>query len=147
MEEKAFWLLVEFTLKDGSVYAGEWQDGYRMHGWGKWTFSDGRYYDGEWVKGARCGYGVFVFPDGEKYEGEWKDNVRHGKGKYTFVSGEIWEGDWVEDKFVGQVAEGKQVKQRSKRLKLKDYKARADAGDHDAAYAVAALSIRKKSLI
>ena len=95
-------LKLEFTLKDGSIYQGGWQDGYRMQGHGKWTYPDGTYYDGEWVKGVRCGYGVFMYPDGENYEGEWKDNVRHGYGKYTYVSGKVWEGEWVDDKFTGR---------------------------------------------
>lgn len=95
-------LQVEFTLMDGSVYKGDWQDGYKMQGHGRFTVFDGTYYDGEWVKGVRCGFGVYMFPDGENYEGEWKDNVRHGYGKYTYVSGKVWEGEWVEDEFVGE---------------------------------------------
>ena len=134
-------LLVEFRLKDGSEYEGEWQDGYRMHGRGKWTFPDGRYYDGEWAQGVRCGYGVYVFPGGEKYEGEWKDDIRHGMGKYTFASGQIWEGEWVDDKFVGQGTEEQPI---IRPPTMEDYKARAEAGDAHAAYAVAALSMREK---
>ena len=96
-------LFLELTLKDGSIYKGDWQDGYKMHGKGRWTFPDGRYYDGEWVKGVRCGYGIFVWPDGENYEGEWRDNVRHGRGKHTSASGRVWDGMWADDEWICDV--------------------------------------------
>ena len=93
-------LIVEFTHKDGWTYKGDWQDGYKMQGQGRFTEPTGNYYDGEWVKGVRCGYGVYMYPDGENYVGQWKDNCRHGYGKYTFVSGKVWEGEWIEDEFI-----------------------------------------------
>jgi len=93
--------IVEFTHKDGWSYKGDWQDGYKMQGHGRFTEPTGNYYDGEWVKGVRCGHGVYMYTDGENYEGQWKDNIRHGYGKYTFVSGQVWEGEWVDDKFIG----------------------------------------------
>jgi len=93
---------VEFTHKDGWTYKGDWQDGYKMQGHGRFTEPTGNYYDGEWVKGVRCGYGVYMYPDGENYEGEWKDNIRHGYGKYTFVSGKVWEGEWINNEFKGE---------------------------------------------
>ena len=95
-------VMVELAHKDGWTYKGDWQDGYKMHGHGKFTEPNGNYYDGGWVKGVRCGYGVYMYPDGENYEGQWKDNIRHGYGKYTFVSSKAWEGKWIDDEFAGE---------------------------------------------
>lgn len=103
--------------RNGDLYSGYMEDGYR-HGKGKWTRAEDKYtYDGDWYMSKRHGhgkeempgkwrfegefydnkrngYGKLVCTDGEIYEGEWKDNKKHGHGKKTFASGSRYEGEW-----------------------------------------------------
>ena len=49
--------------------------GSSAHGFGKETKKDGSIYEGEWKDGYRHGQGSLTLPDGDKYVGEWKDDV------------------------------------------------------------------------
>lgn len=104
--------------RNGDLYSGYMQDGYR-HGKGKWTRAEDKYtYDGDWYMSKRHGHGKEEMPgqwrfegefydnkrngfgklvrtDGEMYEGEWKENKKHGYGKMTFASGSRYEGEWA----------------------------------------------------
>lgn len=105
--------------RNGDLYSGTMQDGYR-HGQGKWTRAEDKYtYDGDWYMSKRHGHGKEEMPgkwrfegefydnkrngfgklvctDGEMYEGEWKDDKKHGYGKMTYASGNRYEGEWVD---------------------------------------------------
>ncbi len=111
--------------KNGNLYSGYMQNGYR-HGKGKWTRATDKYtYDGDWYMGKRQGHGVEEMPgnwrfegefydnkrngfgklvctDGEVYEGEWKDDKKHGYGKKTFASGSRYEGEFFDGKYCGK---------------------------------------------
>ena len=107
--------------KNGNLYSGYMQNGYRQ-GKGKYTRAEDKYtYDGDWYmskrhghgkeempgkwcfegefyEGKRNGFGRLVCADGEIYEGGWKDDKKHGYGKKTFANGNRYEGDWQEGK-------------------------------------------------
>lgn len=107
--------------KNGNLYSGYMQNGYR-HGKGKYTRAEDKYtYDGDWYMSKRHGHGKEELPgqwcfegdfcdnkrngfgrlvrtDGEIYEGGWKDDKKHGYGKKTFANGNRYEGDWQEGK-------------------------------------------------
>lgn len=105
--------------RNGDLYSGYMQDGYR-HGKGKWTRATDKYtYDGDWYmskrhghgkeempgqwcfegefyEGKRNGFGKLICADGVIYEGGWKDDKKHGYGKMTYASGNRYEGEWVD---------------------------------------------------
>lgn len=105
--------------RNGDLYSGYMQDGYR-HGKGKWTRATDKYtYDGDWYMSKRHGHGKEKMPgkwrfegefydnnrngfgrlvcaDGVIYEGGWKDDKKHGYGKMTYASGNRYEGEWVD---------------------------------------------------
>ena len=111
--------------RNGDLYSGYMQDGYR-HGKGKWTRATDKYtYDGDWYmskrhghgkeempgqwrfegefyEGKRNGFGRLVCADGEIYEGGWKDDKKHGYGKKTFADGNRYEGEFFDGKYCGK---------------------------------------------
>jgi hypothetical protein len=100
---------------DGSVYVGEYKDGYRTgkgehlyangtkyigiffeglsEGKGQYLFADGKYI-GNFKNDKYDGKGIITWDDGEKYEGEWKGGEKHGEGKYFYANGNIYVGAW-----------------------------------------------------
>lgn len=111
--------------RNGDLYSGYMQDGYR-HGKGKWIHATDKYtYDGDWYMSKRQGhgkeempgqwrfegefygnkrngFGKFICTDGEIYEGEWKDDKKHGYGKMTYASGNRYEGEFFDGKYCGK---------------------------------------------
>eukprot|EP00403_Amphidinium_massartii_P040584 CAMPEP_0178454220 /NCGR_PEP_ID=MMETSP0689_2-20121128/45236_1 /TAXON_ID=160604 /ORGANISM="Amphidinium massartii, Strain CS-259" /LENGTH=765 /DNA_ID=CAMNT_0020080127 /DNA_START=22 /DNA_END=2317 /DNA_ORIENTATION=- len=114
------------TLKDGSMYKGQWLDGY-PHGQGE-RWSGKEQYTGAWAKGKQEGKGRQMWQDGRVYEGEFKQglldghgrlewqsttgravyegdfskNLRHGRGKYTWDDGRTYDGEWRAGKRHGE---------------------------------------------
>lgn len=111
--------------RNGDLYSGNMQDGYR-HGKEKWTRATDKYtYDGDWYMSKRHGHGKEEMPgqwcfegefydnkrngfgklictDGEVYEGEWQDDKKHGYGKMTYASGNRYEGEYFDGKYCGK---------------------------------------------
>ena len=111
--------------KNGNLYSGYMQNGYR-HGKGKWTRATDKYtYDGDWYMSKRQGhgkeempgqwrfegefydnkrngFGVLVYADGAVYEGGWKDDKKHGWGKKTSAGGNRYEGEYFDGKYCGK---------------------------------------------
>ena len=84
--------------RNGDLYSGYMQDGYR-HGKGKWTRATDKYtYDGDWYMSKRQGHGKEEMPGQWRFEGEFYDNKRNGYGKLIYADGEIYEGGWKDDK-------------------------------------------------
>ncbi len=84
--------------RNGNLYSGYMQDGYR-HGQGKWTRAEDKYtYDGDWYMSKRHGHGKEEMPGQWRFEGEFYDNKRNGFGKLVCTDGEMYEGEWKDDK-------------------------------------------------
>lgn len=84
--------------RNGDLYSGYMQDGYR-HGKGKWTRATDKYtYDGDWYMSKRQGHGKEEMPGQWRFEGEFYDNKRNGYGKLIYADGKIYEGGWKNDK-------------------------------------------------
>jgi len=104
------------TYSDGSVYNGEWVDGFKS-GNGKFTFVNGNYYEGQWrfnvyegegvydfgesgryvgkfLKGKLSGEGTMTFGNGGIYKGEWENSMRDGQGTMTYSDGSIFKGNF-----------------------------------------------------
>ena len=88
--------------RNGDLYSGYMQDGYR-HGKGKWTRAEDKYtYDGDWYMSKRNGYGEEEMPGKWRFSGEFYDNKRNGFGKLVCADGEFYEGGWQENKKHGK---------------------------------------------
>ncbi|MFN8769765.1 MAG: MORN repeat-containing protein [Neisseriaceae bacterium] len=90
-------LYLSKTYKNGSTYAGEWQDN-KLHGYGTFTFSDGNTYVGEFKDNKLHGHGKCTYTSGTKYVGEFKDNRLHGHGIVTYDDGGTYDGEWQDGK-------------------------------------------------
>ena len=94
--------LGKFYFKDGSIYEGEFVDGY-PHGYGtKIQTSNGLKVVGEWRKGLPYGQVTATMPDGYKYVGEVRNNFKNGKGTIIYSDGRKYEGEWRDDYEHGQ---------------------------------------------
>ena len=92
----------EFHYKNGDVYNGSWEMGFRS-GVGTMTYGKANQtYVGMWSYDKREGYGIMTYSSGDVYEGDWKGNKRHGNGNCSYASGDFYAGDWVNDKRHGQ---------------------------------------------
>lgn len=85
------------TLKNGSVYSGEWLNEMR-DGMGVQEWPDGSKYEGQWLKDKATGKGKLYHADGDVYDGEWLDDKAHGIGTYSYSNGANYNGEWYEDK-------------------------------------------------
>jgi hypothetical protein len=74
-----------YVFDDGSVYAGDFVDGY-FHGFGVLKWNDGDVYEGDFVKDHRTGTGIMKWSDGDVYEGEFENGV-FMKGTITYSDG------------------------------------------------------------
>jgi hypothetical protein len=91
------------TAANGTVYVGEWRNGF-MEGYGTMVDAeDGTRYTGEWLNHCRQGLGEMVYCDGSKYVGEWnRDQPRHNPnnclagsgGTMTYADGSQYSGGW-----------------------------------------------------
>lgn len=71
-------------------YEGEFKKG-AFNGKGKMTLRNGSIYDGEWVNNIKEGFGVLTFPAGSeylRYEGDFKNDLQIGEGKMICQNGE-----------------------------------------------------------
>ena len=91
----------KFTLQNGDLYEGDFEDG-KIHGNGKMTFQNGNVYVGEWANNAISGIGVMTYANGAVYHGIWKNSCYNGEGKMTYTDGAVYYGDWVNDKKHGK---------------------------------------------
>lgn len=69
----------EKTYRDGSIYKGQFKNGYR-DGYGSMKFANGDSYEGDWKNAERDGYGTYKWPDGSYYQGDWKNGKINGYG-------------------------------------------------------------------
>nr|CAH8868614.1 unnamed protein product [Trichobilharzia regenti] len=83
----------KFTMKDGSVYEGDFTDG-EISGKGRryYPLSKNEYI-GHFMLGERHGYGRMNYGNGCVYEGDWLHNSKHDGSKYT--------GGFIENKRSG----------------------------------------------
>ena len=74
-EDTIKWKICEgtFAYLDGSIYDGEWKDGFR-HGQGTFTYLDGSIYVGGWMQSERHGQGTLIENNGKKYIGQFKND-------------------------------------------------------------------------
>lgn len=87
--------------KNGNLYSGYMQDGYR-HGKGKYTLAGSKYtYDGDWYMSKRHGHGEEEMPGKWRFSGEFYNNMRNGYGKLIYADGESYEGEWKDGKLNG----------------------------------------------
>lgn len=69
----------KFYWNDGTVYEGEFKNGY-PHGIGKMIISDLSVYDGHFCNGYFHGDGTYNLVTTQLiYNGQWKNGKRHGK--------------------------------------------------------------------
>ena len=100
------------ALPDGSIYAGELQDGL-FHGQGTLTWPDGRRYEGEFRQGLLSGQGRLDHGDGCTYEGEFLNGTLNGSGRYQ-CDDAVWQGEFQQGELLrgslswanGEVYEG-----------------------------------------
>eukprot|EP01034_Spumella_vulgaris_P022321 gene22321-28439_t len=98
------------TAANGTVYVGEWrngfmegygtmvdaEDGTRYTGEGLMTSVDGSEYAGGWFLGEKCGRGTMKYADGSKFVGKWTcDKRREGEMRYS--DGSTYIGGWHND--------------------------------------------------
>lgn len=83
------------TNPDGSVYSGQWKDGF-PHGDGEWRAPPPscESYIGEWKKGKKHGFGIQKFQNGDIYEGDWADGKFQDRGKHVYANGDEFLGLW-----------------------------------------------------
>lgn len=83
------------TNPDGSVYAGQWKDGF-PHGHGEWRAPapSREMYTGDWKKGRKHGFGIQHFENGDMYEGDWANGEFQDRGKYRYANGDEFLGMW-----------------------------------------------------
>jgi hypothetical protein len=77
-DQKFLPTLGPYEFENGSVYLGQWKNGFR-HGKGKQIWTDGSIYEGFWEQNVACGKGRLIHSDGDIYEGEWKNDKAHGQ--------------------------------------------------------------------
>lgn len=75
-------------LKDGSVYDGQFKDGF-YHDYGILKWENGDVYDGRWKKGRMEGPGNFRRSDGKFLKGSFKNNY--------FIDGNILRNPFLSD--------------------------------------------------
>ncbi|XP_066900971.1 junctophilin-1 isoform X2 [Halyomorpha halys] len=87
-------IFYEASMKAGSAYEGQWQNGKR-HGLG--VESRGRWmYRGEWTQGFKGRYGVRQSSTSNaKYEGTWANGLQDGYGSETYADGGTYQGQWL----------------------------------------------------
>lgn len=80
---------------DGSVYSGQWKDGY-PDGHGEWTAPEPscESFLGEWKRGKKHGFGMQKFGNGDSYEGDWANGKFQDRGKYKYANGDEFIGVW-----------------------------------------------------
>jgi len=83
------------TNPDGSVYAGQWKDGF-PHGHGEWKAPEPscECYLGDWARGKKHGFGQLKFENGDMYEGDFANGKFQDRGKYTYANGDEFMGIW-----------------------------------------------------
>jgi len=83
------------TNADGSVYSGQWKDGF-PHGDGEWRAPPPSFesYVGEWKRGKKQGFGIQKFENGDMYEGDWADGKFQDRGKFLYANGDEFLGSW-----------------------------------------------------
>lgn len=85
------------TLKDGTVYSGEFSKG-QFNGDCLVAYSNGDKYDGNLDNNQKCAIGKYTWKDGSSYSGEWNEDKMNGKGIYEFNNGDSLEGSFKDNK-------------------------------------------------
>ena len=73
------------------VYEGSLSAG-RFHGEGQLSYRDGSFYAGIWQNGVLQGQGVHLDAQGNRYEGQFMNGVAQGKGVYRAAAGWTYTG-------------------------------------------------------
>lgn len=92
-----------WVFEDGSVYSGDFRDGY-IHGLGIYETPAGEKYSGNWVRHKREGKGRLVFSNGDLYLGDFKSGRMSGSGEMWFENGDYYTGNWE-----GNLPEGRGI--------------------------------------
>eukprot|EP01084_Bolivina_argentea_P107121 191557_1 len=64
----------------------------KRNGIGKMIRTSGSVYEGEWKNGYSDGYGRYMHNTGDIYYGYYKDDKRNGYGTFLFKNGTIYQG-------------------------------------------------------
>jgi hypothetical protein len=90
------------SVYSNGTYIGGKKDG-KKHGNGIMYYNSGSIYKGNWVNGYRDGIGTILFsPSNNKYVGEWKNDKANGKGKLEYKNGDFYEGGYKDNKKHGK---------------------------------------------
>ena len=81
-------------------YFGQLDKSGSRHGFGKCTWNDGTVYVGEWKNGFMDGTVVLNFPSEDVYVGTMRLNASHGVGVLLQSDGTVSSGIWKDGKFI-----------------------------------------------
>ncbi|MEJ1934125.1 hypothetical protein WDZ92_28345 [Nostoc sp. NIES-2111] len=78
----------------GDVFEGDFADGARVDGKGRFTYRSGAVYEGMFSGGKFEGRGVFTFGNGDRYEGLFRGGLPNGSGQFVSATGDKISGLW-----------------------------------------------------
>lgn len=78
---------LKVDYEEGDSYEGEWSADGKRNGLGSLKLKSGSVYTGQFQNGFFHGSGVLTFPDGSKYEGHFEFGKFHGYGIYVSQEG------------------------------------------------------------
>eukprot|EP01035_Chromulina_nebulosa_P030749 gene30749-40897_t len=109
--------VMESAFSNG--YEGEKNEDGDLHGFGKHTLKDNSVYEGEFKNGRKCGKGIYTFANGMKCEANMDlkrplvanttlsgisngtFNLRTGHALHEYKAGDVYEGEIFDDNFNG----------------------------------------------
>ncbi len=87
-----------FEYPSGSIFEGEWQNGWRADGFGVMRWADGAQYEGEWKNDRRHGNGKMRYANGDVFDGLWHNDSRvDGEGRMLYANGDVYQGMFAND--------------------------------------------------
>lgn len=89
-----------YQWPNGDAYSGEFLAG-QFNGKGSLTYAAGGSYSGDWSMGNKDGFGMMTFADGSEYDGEFVNNFMQGEGTYTFANGDVYAGNFHNQRYEG----------------------------------------------
>jgi len=79
------------SYPDGCVYDGQWSAEGKRQGKGLLVLSDGSVYRGEFHNGFYQGHGVLILPDGSLYEGMFETGQFSSYGVFQDSQGTVYQ--------------------------------------------------------